>query len=339
MEPSSSHRRHLLNRQIKYIKRTQNSQLKFSVLQWNTLAKCYTSTKHFPTVAEEFLDFNYRKDFIQQEIKSFNADIICLQEVDVRDLEFFKSLYSEQEYSFSWIKKPHSKDGICIMIRKEKFEVVDTELIIHTKEDRIQQENLVSQVVVAKHTNQNCQAYVIVASCHFKAATLANPCTDTRVRQASQIMEVMENKRQKCLNQLGAKEENVISLVCGDFNDSPNSAPVHEFLKNKEIGFKGAFDTEPYTLFQKYGSRDYIIKSVLDHVLYSKNLVLTKKISPPEEELVEEKGLVCENFPSDHLSLFAEFSLLENQNNFKTWNSFMKYYPFSNLLSLKQLIK
>jgi len=225
------------------------------------------------------------------------------------------------------------------MLRKGKFEVMDTELIVHTKEDGIQKENLVSQVVVAKHQNQNFQAYVVVGACHFKAATSANRCIETRVRQASQMMEVIEKKRQNLQNEFGATQDNIITLVCGDFNDSPGTLCVDEFLKNKEIGFKGAFDSELYTVFQKYGSRDYVIKFVVDHILYSKNLALTKKICPPADELVEETGLVSDKFPSDHLSLFAEFSLLENQNSFKTWNSFIQYYPLSSFISLKQLIE
>lgn len=332
MEPSSSH---LLCRQINEIKKIQNSKLNFSVLQWNVLARCYTGPNHFPTVDQSFVDFNYRKDLLAQEIKSYNADVICLQEIDVRDLEFFKSLYLESEFSFSFIKKPHSKDGLCIMMRKEKFQVLDTELMVHVKEDGVQKENLVSQVVLAKHND----AYVIVASCHLKAATATNPCTDTRLRQVSQIMEVVEKMRNYCINELKAKENNVIAVIGGDFNEGPNSPPVNEFLKNQEIGFQGAFEDEPYTLFQKYGSRDYVIKFAADHVLYSKNLAMTKKIGSPMEGLVEENGLVGEKYPSDHLSLFAEFSLLESQETFKIWKSFTKYYPLSNLLSLKQLIK
>lgn len=304
---------HLLGRQVTEITRTANSKVNFSVLQWNVLAKCYASTETFPTVEPEYLDWDYRKNLIAQEIKNYNADVICLEEVDVRDLEFFKSLYPEDQYSFSYIKKPHSKDGICVMLRKEKFQVIDTDLITHLKEDGVQKENLVSQVVLAKYDNGGIDAYLILAACHLKADSPSADFTGTRLRQVRQIMDAVEKKRNHCLKELGANENNSITLVCGDFNEGPKEPAAQEFLKYKEIGLKSAFEDEPYTLFQTYGSSNYLIKSTVDHILYSKNLQLTKKIGAPAEGVVGENGLISKNFPSDHLSLFAEFSLVENQ--------------------------
>jgi len=305
---------HLLNRQIQQVEEIPNSKLTFSVLQWNTLARCYTSSKHFPLLPREAIDFEVREKLLSQEIKSYNADVICLEEVDKTDLQFFKSLYSENEYSFSYAKKPHSKDGICILI-KRPFELMEEEMIEHTNENK-EKQNLVSQVVVAKQKKGDLEICLIVASCHLKAANFPQ----VRLNQAKQIIEVIEKKKQKYM-ELGYKKENMIVLVCGDFNDCHESESTQEFLQHKDLNLKSAFEDVEYTLFQKYGNREFTIKGVFDYVLHSDNLILTKKIGPPETQISED-GLLSLEFPSDHLSLFCELSLPETGETKKIESGF-----------------
>jgi len=303
MEPVT----HLLGRQLQDITHVENSKLNLSVLQWNALARCYTSPKHYPLLSRQIVEFDSRKDLISREIKSYNADVICLEEVDKKDSKFFRSLYSEEEYSFSFVKKPQSSDGTCIMIKKS-FEVIEAQVVEHTNEES-KKDNLVSQIVVAKHSNKELETYLIAAACHLKADAWTAPCGDIRLRQARQLIEAIEKQREKCLSLTENKEKNIIILVCGDFNDNPENAPTQEFLKNPKITLKSAFIDEPYTLNQMYGYNEYWLKSVVDYVLYSDNLILTKKIGPPPEGKVGKDGLLSEDFPSDHLSLYCEFAL------------------------------
>ena len=73
----------------------------FSIMSYNILADCYVrvpnqpwsksyiiSTEYpnifidgFPFCADEFLDWNRRRSAISEELKSYQADIVCLQEV------------------------------------------------------------------------------------------------------------------------------------------------------------------------------------------------------------------------------------------------------------------
>jgi len=294
---------YLLNRQVRQMNEGTNSRLTFSVLQWNSLASCYTSDKHYPYAPKEILVFDERSKLIAQEIKSYNADVICLEEVDKNDLEFFKSLYSREEYSFSYIKKPHTKDGICIMIRKP-FEVFDEEMIIHTKEETNEKQNLVSQVVVAKQKKDDLEVCLIVTACHLKAADFPL----VRLHQSRQLIEVIQQKKQKCMD-LGYAQENIFVVVCGDFNANPQSECAQIFLQHKDLNLKSVFDDLEYTLFQTYGENAWTSKDVVDFVMHSDSLVVTKKNGPPDSSKVGEKGLFGAEFPSDHLTLFCELSL------------------------------
>lgn len=245
---------------------------------------------------------------ISKEIISFDADVICLQEVDKRDLEFFKSIL--QSHSFSYVKKPHSSDGTCILIRNT-FELINVHDIIHTNPEQDNaKENLVSLVVEAKNKENN--VHVIVASTHLKADNFNAPCTEKRMRQVKQIIEVMEQKKENYHRNPNNKKENLVLLVCGDFNDNKNSKVTQEFLQNKDFNLKSAFHDIEFTIFQSYGhteNSDYVTKNTIDYVMHSENLTVVNKISSPKEEMLRKDGLLSENFPSDHLSLFCTLSL------------------------------
>ena len=58
---------------------------------------------------------------IAQEIKSFDADFVCLQEVDQRDLDFFVKDCTGEDYGFSFVKKNQSYDGSLFFWKKNRF--------------------------------------------------------------------------------------------------------------------------------------------------------------------------------------------------------------------------
>merc|ERR1712203_367084 len=53
----------------------------FKVLDWNVLAEIYATESQYPYSEKWALSWHFRKHLILEEIKSIDADIICLQEV------------------------------------------------------------------------------------------------------------------------------------------------------------------------------------------------------------------------------------------------------------------
>jgi len=68
------------------------------------------------------------------------------------------------------------------------------------------------------------------------------------------------------------------------------------------------FHEEPFTLFQTYGDNLFTIKNTFDYVFHSENLWLVQKIGPPLKEKLRDDGLLSQEFPSDHLSLYCTLS-------------------------------
>lgn len=55
---------------------------KFQVVSFNILCKLAATPAQFGYTPSRALDWDYRKDVILEEIRTRNADIVCLQEMD-----------------------------------------------------------------------------------------------------------------------------------------------------------------------------------------------------------------------------------------------------------------
>ncbi|CAF3783778.1 unnamed protein product, partial [Adineta steineri] len=58
----------------------------FSILTYNCLASNLAEAQYFPKTNPAYLDFSYRSKLFERELQSFNADIVCLQEMHKDDL-------------------------------------------------------------------------------------------------------------------------------------------------------------------------------------------------------------------------------------------------------------
>jgi len=277
-------------------------------LQWNTLATCYEFQWKYPKPIRQYVDFSYRKDLIAQEISSYNADIICLEEVDSHDLEFFITIFPYGTYSNHYSKKTYSRDGSLIFIRKT-FQIEEAENFSHYKSNGVDLDNPVSNCVVIK-TNNNC--YIIVVATHLKAGIF---CRSNRKLQAEQLADFVVKKKQKYLELLGNNQKDLAVVICGDLNDDPTSSPILALTTNKKLQLQSPFDTMNYTSVCPLPIIPYLFtfvmisKSTIDYILHSDNIQVTKKISEAKDADIGDKGLPVKEYPSDHISLFCEFVL------------------------------
>jgi mRNA deadenylase 3'-5' endonuclease subunit Ccr4 len=68
---------------------------RFTVLTYNILADLYTTTQQFPTSEAFALQWQYRRQLILKELAMYNADIVCLQEV--QSTSFHEDLKPEMD--------------------------------------------------------------------------------------------------------------------------------------------------------------------------------------------------------------------------------------------------
>ncbi|POO03985.1 Endonuclease/exonuclease/phosphatase [Trema orientale] len=222
-----------------------STDLTFSVLSYNILADMYASMGRHSYCPTWALVWEYRRKKLLHEIIQYDADIICLQEVqDVHFENFFKPELTKCGYSVMYKKKTqpiYSKgqstiDGCATFYRHKLFkEIMKYELEFgktasklvealepHLRKDsyRLFKDNVALVAILETLNNErthDCfQSRICVANTHIFANI---DCPDVKLFQVVKLVTGLE-KIVDCQIPL---------LICGDFNSLPSSDP-HRFI-------------------------------------------------------------------------------------------------------------
>jgi CCR4-NOT transcription complex subunit 6 len=112
----------------------------FSVLSYNVLCDKYCTTAQYGYTPSEVLSWDYRKKVILDEVKDHDADIVCLQEVDMESYnEFFRRELAYNDYRGVFWPKSRAKtmaekeaklvDGCATFFKASKYICLDKQLI------------------------------------------------------------------------------------------------------------------------------------------------------------------------------------------------------------------
>jgi len=159
------------------------------IISYNIMADVYTSPDKFPYVTDpHILSWDYRLKLILQKIDDYDADIICLQEVEISKIPTdFIAHYPEYECIHHVInKKRKNIIGNMTFWRKNKFKMVSHELGSY---------GIFITLVYDDFT-------FWLANIHLRAGKISGV--------ADRVCQI-----KSCLKKLPS----IPSLICGDFND------------------------------------------------------------------------------------------------------------------------
>ncbi len=228
--------RHLYTR-----KRLPNQQ--FRVVTYNLLADLYADSDYSRTVLFAYcppyaLAIDYRKQLFLKEIIGYNADIVCLQEVDgkVFDLDLIPVL-RKFDYAGTFKPKGATAEGLATFFNSKKFSMVKNDGInigenictldifndLWTKikdneplVTRITERSTAVQVTTLKTINSKI---VIVANTHL----YFHPDADhIRLLQIAFCMKYVEHIYGQVQQEFNVDANDISILFCGDFNSVPN---------------------------------------------------------------------------------------------------------------------
>jgi len=284
-------------------KSLDNEDNKIRLLQWNHLSQTLgTKNDHFVVCPPEALDWTSRRWRLLEEMVRYQPDIICLQEVD--HFDFVSRGLGCLGYTGRFIPKPDSPciylqanngpDGCAIFVKDSKFKIL-------TESDRILEVWRVqsNQVAVCLELEERSSGKeMVVATTHLKA------------RQGALLSTLRNEQGKDLLDWLQVKAGSRPLLLSGDFN-APESEPVYNSICDHSLGLSSAYrfnelDCEAYTTWKirETGEQKYI----LDYIFYSNNnLTPVGVLEMPTEDEVGEARFPNLAFPSDHLSLVADF--------------------------------
>eukprot|EP00092_Neocalanus_flemingeri_P035441 GFUD01038565.1.p1 GENE.GFUD01038565.1~~GFUD01038565.1.p1 ORF type:complete len:296 (+),score=79.26 GFUD01038565.1:101-988(+) len=270
-----------------------------TILQWNILAQTLGIHGDFPCPLE-FLSLDHRLKRIFQEILYHNADVICLQEVDIFN-DILEEL-SKHGYAGIFVKKPnsfclsfeenHGPDGSAIFYKKDTVSLLAQHCTILNLSDQTPTNSALLQTDFV-HTKT--KKHFTVCTTHLKAGS---KWSDIRTQQTQSIA-----------TELRAKTNYILA---GDFNGEPKEE-FYNLLK-RDLGLNSAFEkllgTEPaYTTWKKRKSFEQESKKVEDYIFFHpENFSCSSLLDLPSEESLGSDLLPNNDYSSDHLSLVAEFS-------------------------------
>lgn len=220
------------------------------ICSYNILAEIYSSQSVYPYCPRWALSWNFRSRNLIRELRNFNADIFCLQEVQAdRFSEFFYTQMRSLGYEGLYKKKTRTSmgndkvDGCAIFYRTSRVNLLEkyviefndaartmarngtilakksgrapTEKEIKDALERLMKDN-VAQVVVFETLDESRQRFCVCNThIHWDPNFL-----DVKLWQTHMLIKELEkfNVRQS-----------LPIVLCGDFNSLPDSS-VYEFL-------------------------------------------------------------------------------------------------------------
>jgi len=269
------------------------------MFSWNLLSQALgTQNDGFVLCPASALEWGTRRWRLLEELVRHRPSIICLQEVD--HFPMVERALASLGYTGHFTPKPDSPciylpsnsgpDGCAVFYRSDEWEVVGE---VHTRVLEVWHVQSNQVAVAVNLRSRRSGREVCVATTHLKARTGALLAT-LRHEQGKDL-----------LAWLATVKLHRPLILTGDFNAEPTEPVVRAVTEELASAYP---DTTPFTTWKVRESGEQ--KSTLDYIFHSKGLEVEATLDMPTEEQVGVDRLPSEAFPSDHLSLVADFRLL-----------------------------
>ncbi|XP_074115456.1 CCR4-NOT transcription complex subunit 6-like [Cotesia typhae] len=239
----------------------------FSVMSYNVLSSSYATPKMYGYCPKEYLNWEVRGQNIMSEIFQYNADIICLQEVEMEQFDVF-FLPNLQSMEYEGIFAPKSRaltmselnrnlvDGCAIFWKIDKFSLDKSKLVEYktlavqdgadssVMLNRVWSRDNVGRLAVLKTTAaawthgppvdpNDIEQLIIVANTHLHwDPRFPDVKTIQSMMLTREIVAMVKSVRSSPERILKFSEIKV--LLCGDFNSLMDSG-VFQFLSTGQL--------------------------------------------------------------------------------------------------------
>ncbi|OLL24883.1 Glucose-repressible alcohol dehydrogenase transcriptional effector [Neolecta irregularis DAH-3] len=348
----------------------------FSVLCYNILCERYATAAMYGYTPKWALAWEYRQENILRELKEYDTDVICLQEVDegsygklflpaLKDLGYVGVYYQKGRAKLQDAVARKAVDGCATFYKTTRFTLLDKALLDFTElamanEDLKKNEDFFNRMMPRDNVavlllleNQQTGARLIAGNAHVHWDPQFK---DVKLLQVALLMEQLRKFADNTLNtkyfkQPGSQPKSNLPpsppmyregtdipvIICGDFNSIPESG-VYEYLArgnitrdhddfmNKAYGLYTAHGmTHPFKLKSAYSNVGELsftnytpnFSGVIDYIWYSTNsLQVSGLVGEVNKEYLEKVvGFPNAHFPSDHISLVAQFKTKYRDDN------------------------
>ena len=238
------------------------------------------------------------------ELQQHDPDILCLEEVDhYEDMASFlgphyQGIFYPKPASPCLESSPNNGSDGCGLFYKPRHMT-----LVECKKTRLRNDDgsIANQVaIIAKFHLHKIGKQICVAVTHLKAK---KPNSEARLAQGTYLL--------KEATKFAAKDPLVI---CGDFN-AEEAEPVYTLYSNSPTmasAYMTALGHEPpFTTWKLRETGE--AKHTIDYIWYSRDSLKVEGIlATPSCDELGQYGLPSHTYPSDHLSLCADITILQS---------------------------
>lgn len=272
----------------------------------------------------EVFRFADRRMRLLAEILSVEPDLLGLEEVDHFEDWFAPALDAAgyagvfcPKFSSPCLEFGYYSDGAALFWKKSVFS-----LLISQQRQTVEQE--VEGVEEKRNSKPLKVPHVLAVLTHLKSSwPIAVAVTHLKSKKGAEL-EAMRSRQisgvLKGLSSLATEHNCAHSMLMGDFNTSPldekdyKASTVRTVENWQAPQFASAYllptkKSDPqYTTWKKRGDTE--AKQVIDYIFVSPNFRPTQTLSPPHSSDLDPSRLPGLKYPSDHLAIAAQMTLL-----------------------------
>lgn len=257
------------------------------ISQFNVLAHSLSESGGFEVSDPKVLTWDYRRTLYKDILLNIHFDIMCFEEVDSVILTELKAILEPLGFLHIWHPKFYTKpdepyDGTVIFYNKKLFKLNSYGIIQYRVDNRLTTQ---FAAIMSLESISESVFSVCLAATHLKARP---GYEQVRLSQVKQLTSEI----------FSYNPRNYPVIICGDFNDTPDSLACQKMIKY----FKSAYTNEnsSWTTCKK---RQELVKRVIDYIFHDDKLKCVQTLNIPEGSYV----FPSELYPSDHLMIGATF--------------------------------
>jgi len=186
-----------------------------SIISFNMLLKGFDAKWYYPEVPAKLRAWAWRKKQLIDLMAAMDADVWCMQEVEVST--FAEEFSFLPDAGYGWVEPKDDSKGkypdlskCAIFFKKEKFEKV-------WQDQR-------SRIVLAALRHRASDRMLYVASCHLEGAPSE---AATRFTQTRKALDSVRKQMMKDQKQRGVEPATCALVFAGDFNEGQDGAVCH----------------------------------------------------------------------------------------------------------------
>ncbi|KZT59210.1 hypothetical protein CALCODRAFT_431421 [Calocera cornea HHB12733] len=242
----------------------------FTVINYNILCERYAPQSLYGYTPSWALRWDYRRQLVLDEITGLNAELVCLQEVDVQTFEdFLIPKLGDLGYDgFLWPKgrartmaKDDARrvDGCAIFFRRDIFQLIEKQLldfqaIAVQRPDFKKTDDMFTRMLTKDHIgvvalleNRKTGSRLVLANCHLHWDP---ELRDVKLVQTTLLMDEVDKIAERfsklppriniipeagmALGPSYTDGSKIPTIICGDFNSIPGSG-VYDFLADGSV--------------------------------------------------------------------------------------------------------